>query len=43
MHIQFIHGHKILINKDGIVQNTYSSFTNPKSSKILKEIEKIIN
>ena len=35
--------HKILINKDGIVQNTYSSFTNPKSSKILKEIEKIIN
>ena len=35
--------HKILINKDGIVQNTYSSFTNPTSSKILKEIEKIIN
>ena len=34
--------HKILINQDGIVQNTYSSFTNPTSSKVLKEIEKIL-
>ena len=34
--------HKILINQDGIVQNTYSSFTNPTSSKVLKEIEKTL-
>ena len=35
--------HKILINKEGKVQNTYSSFTNPKSKKITKEIEKILD
>ena len=35
--------HKILINKEGKVQNTYSSLTNPKSKKITKEIEKILD
>ena len=34
--------HKILINKDGKIQSTYSSFTNPMSKKILSEIEKIL-
>tara|TARA_Y100000590_G_C15209901_1_gene822060 strand:+ start:118 stop:627 length:510 start_codon:yes stop_codon:yes gene_type:complete len=35
--------HKILINKDGIIENTYSSFTNPKSKKLTKEIERILD
>ena len=35
--------HKILINKDGIIENTYSSFTNPKSKKITIEIERILD
>ena len=35
--------HKILINKDGKIQNTYSSLTNPTSNKITNEIEKILN
>ena len=35
--------HKILINTEGKVQNTYSSLTNPKSNKITREIEKILN
>ena len=35
--------HKILINKEGKVQNTYSSFTNPMSKKITSEIHKILN
>tara|TARA_B100001996_G_scaffold379237_1_gene364673 strand:+ start:1748 stop:2305 length:558 start_codon:yes stop_codon:yes gene_type:complete len=35
--------HKILINKDGKIQNTYSSLTNPSSAKITNEIEKILN
>ena len=35
--------HKILINIDGKVQDTYSSLTNPKSKKITDEIEKILN
>ena len=35
--------HKILINTEGKVQNTYSSLTNPKSNKITIEIEKILN
>ena len=35
--------HKILINKEGKIQNTYSSLTNPQSNKITKEIEKILN
>ena len=35
--------HKILINKEGKVHNTYSSLTNPTSKKITSEIEKILN
>jgi glutathione peroxidase len=34
--------HKILINKDGKIQNTFNSFIDPLSNKILKEIEKIL-
>ena len=35
--------HKILINKNGKIENTYSSLTSPKSKKIISEIEKLIN
>ena len=31
--------HKILINKNGKIQNTFNSFINPLSKKIIKEIE----
>ena len=34
--------HKILINKEGKVQNTYSSLTKPMSNKIIAEIESIL-
>ena len=34
--------HKILINKDGKVEDTYASFTNPMSKKIIKKLEKIL-
>ena len=34
--------HKILINKDGKIQDTFSSFTEPTSKKIINEIEKIL-
>ena len=34
--------HKILINKEGKIQETYGSFTKPMSSKIVKELEKIL-
>ena len=34
--------HKILINKDGKIQNTYGSYTKPMSKKIITEIEKIL-
>ena len=34
--------HKILINKEGKVQDTYNSFTEPLSKKIIKEIELIL-
>ena len=34
--------HKILVNKDGKIQATYSSFTKPTSKKIINEIEKIL-
>jgi len=34
--------HKILINKNGKIQNTFSSIVEPKSKKIIKEIEKIL-
>jgi len=34
--------HKILINKEGKVQDTYNSFIEPLSKKIIKEIELIL-
>ena len=34
--------HKILINKEGKIQNTFASFTSPMSNKIRKEIDKIL-
>ena len=34
--------HKILINKEGKIEDTYSSFTNPTSKKIISIIEKIL-
>jgi glutathione peroxidase len=35
--------YKILINKDGKVEKTYSSMINPMSKKITNEIEKLLN
>jgi len=35
--------HKILVNTEGKIQNTYSSLTKPNSKKITEEIEKILN
>ena len=35
--------HKILIGKDGKVNDTFAPFTNPSSSKFVKTIEKNIN
>tara|TARA_B100001250_G_scaffold240912_1_gene207047 strand:- start:691 stop:1236 length:546 start_codon:yes stop_codon:yes gene_type:complete len=34
--------HKILINKDGKVEETFASFTNPMSKKLTKKIEQIL-
>ena len=34
--------HKILINKSGNIEETYASFTNPMSKKIIKKIEEIL-
>ena len=34
--------HKILINKEGKVEDTFASFTNPMSKKIIKKLEKIL-
>tara|TARA_Y100000741_G_scaffold337293_1_gene296517 strand:- start:540 stop:1049 length:510 start_codon:yes stop_codon:yes gene_type:complete len=34
--------HKILINKYGKVEETFGSFTNPKSKKLIKKIEQIL-
>ena len=34
--------HKILINKNGKVQNTFNSFIDPLSKKIINEIEEIL-
>ena len=34
--------HKILINKDGKIADTYSSFTNPMSKKITSKIESLL-
>ena len=35
--------HKILINKSGKVEDTFASFTKPKSNKIIKKIESLLN
>ena len=34
--------HKILINKEGKIEETYNSFTNPISKKIINKIEEIL-
>ena len=34
--------HKILINKDGKIEETFSSFTKPMSNKIISKIESIL-
>ena len=34
--------HKILINKNGKVEDIYTSFTNPMSKKIIKKLEQIL-
>ena len=34
--------HKILINKEGKIEETFASFTNPMSKKITKKIEEIL-
>ena len=34
--------HKILINKNGKVEDTFASFTKPLSNKIIKKLEKIL-
>jgi len=35
--------HKILINNEGIIVDTFASFTNPMSKKVIVKIEKILN
>ena len=34
--------HKILINKEGKIEDTFSSFTNPMSKKLVSKIENIL-
>jgi len=34
--------HKILINKEGKIQNTFNSFITPLSDKIIKQIEQVL-
>ena len=34
--------HKILINKEGKVEDTFTSLTNPMSNKLIKKIEQIL-
>ena len=34
--------HKILINKEGEIEDTFASFTNPMSKKLIKKIEEIL-
>ena len=34
--------HKILINKDGNIEDTFASFTGPLSNKVVKKIEQIL-
>ena len=35
--------HKILINRDGKIEDTYASFTEPTSKKIVKKLEKLLD
>ena len=35
--------HKILIDKNGVIIDTFASFTNPLSKKITSKIEEILN
>jgi len=35
--------HKILINKEGKIEDTFAPFTQPTSKKIIKKIESILN
>ena len=35
--------HKILINNEGKIEDTFSSFTNPTSNKIISKIETLLN
>ena len=35
--------YKILINKEGKIEETYSSLTKPTSNKIIKKIESLLN
>ena len=35
--------HKILINKDGKIEETYASFTKPTSKKLINKIEQLLN
>ena len=34
--------YKILINKEGKIEDTYSSFTSPTSNKIVSKIEELL-
>ena len=34
--------YKILINKSGKVEDTFNSFTNPMSNKLIKKIESLL-
>ena len=34
--------HKILVNKEGKIEDTFASFTNPMSKKLIKKIEEIL-
>ena len=34
--------HKILINKEGKIEDTFASFTKPMSGKLIKKIEEIL-
>ena len=34
--------HKILINRQGKIEDTYSSFTKPMSKKLISKIEEIL-
>ena len=35
--------HKLLINKEGKIEDTFSSITNPTSTRLTKKIEQLIN